>query len=42
MLGEIEGRRTRGQQMTRWMDGVTDSMGMNLSKVQEMVKYREA
>ena len=40
MLGKIEGRR-RGQQMVRWSDGVTDSVDMNLSKLQEMVKDRE-
>ena len=42
MLGKIEGRRRRGRQRMRWLDGVTDSMGMNLSKLQEMVKDREA
>ena len=42
MLGKIEGRRTRGLQKIRWLDSTIDSMDMNLSKLQEIVKDREA
>ena len=42
MLGNIEGKRRRGQQRMRWLDSIINSMGMNLSKLQEILKNREA
>ena len=42
MLGKIDGRRRRGQQRMRWLAGITDSMDMSLSELQEMVKDRQA
>ena len=42
VLGKIEGKRRRGRERIKWLDGITDSMGMNLGKLQEIVKDREA
>ena len=42
MLGKIEGRRRRGHQRMRWLDGITDAMNMNLGKLREMVRDRKA
>ena len=42
LLGEIEGRRRRGRQRAKWLDGITDAMDMNLGKLQELVRDRKA
>ena len=42
MLGKIEGKRRRGQQRMRWLDGITDSVDVDLSKLREIVNHREA
>ena len=42
MLGKIKSRRRRGRQRMRWLDGITDAVNMNLGKLWEMVRYREA
>ena len=42
MLGKIEGRRKRGHQRMRWLDGITDAMNVNMGKLQELVRDREA
>ena len=42
ILGKIEGKMSRGQQRIRWLDGITDTMDMNMDKLQEMVRDREA